>query len=194
MTFIDSDGSRYIIKNGSVKVLGADGVDYIENANGKHTCPNCKRVVEKLRVSFDNLLLSSAIKAFEYAVKHGQQYVQINQLGLNPRQYSTMNRLVKFGLAFRNEEIKINGSNIGVYGIPRKRIFDFLNGNWTVAESFLQDPTLPEGHENRRIMSEKRITVDQVPSVAKLRQELGDKLTSYEWTEPDDFISEDHFA
>lgn len=104
-----------------------------------------------------------------------------------------MNRLVKFGLAFRNDEIKINGSNLGVYGVPRKRIFDFLHGNWTVAESFLQDPTLPEGHENRRVMSEKRITVDQVPSISKLREQLGDTLTSYEWTEPDDFINENCF-
>lgn len=190
ITFHDKDGSRYIIKNGSVKILDQEGVDFIEHENWKHICPNCKRKVEKLRISFDNSLLSSAIKAFEYAVKNGVKYVQMNKLWLTKVEYSTMNRLVKFGLAFRNEEILIDWTNRGVYWIPRKRIFDFIQWNWSVAESFLQDPTLPEWHKHRREMSKKRITIDQVPSIQKLREKYGETLTTYEWTEPDDFFEE----
>ena len=61
-----------------------------------------------MKVTFDKDHLSAAIKAFEYAVKNGFQYVQINDIGLTKQEYAKMNRLVKFGLAFRNEEIKIN--------------------------------------------------------------------------------------
>lgn len=185
--FTDSDGSRYLIKSDGVKILDDEHIDFVLNKNWRQICTNCKRSIAKMKVTFDKDHLSAAIKAFEYAVKNGQQYVQINQIGLTKQEYAKMNRLVKFGLAFRNEEIKINWSNIGVYWIPRKRINDFVKWQWTVASCFLQDPTLPEGHENKREMSKTRITVDQVPSVSTLREKLGDQLTSYEWNEQDCF-------
>lgn len=187
ITFTDSDWSRTLITSEWVKKLDEENLEFVLNKNWRQICPNCKRSVAKMKVTFDKDHLSAAIKAFEYAVKNGFQYVQINDIGLTKQEYAKMNRLVKFGLAFRNEEIKIHWSNIWVYGIPRKRISDFIKWQWTVASCFLQDPTLPEGHENKREMSKTRITVDQVPSVSQLRERLGDHLTTYEWNEQDCF-------
>lgn len=60
-------------------------------------------------------MASSAIKMFEYAVKNNVQFIHIRDVKLTHVEYSTMNYLVKFGLAYRDETVQIHGSNIGVY-------------------------------------------------------------------------------
>lgn len=187
MTFEFADGSKQILTLNCSHRIEAGRVDYVVDEHWKQCCSNCWRSIEKMRVSFNKILVLTAIKAFEYAVKNNVQFVHINDIWLTPVEYSVMNKLVKFWLAYRDENILIHGSNVWVYGIPRKRISDFLRGHWTVASSFLQDPLLSEGEDWKREMSEKRITVDQVPSISKLRESLWNHLTTYEWNEQDSF-------
>lgn len=187
MIFEFADGSKQIVTPNCSHRLEAGRVDYIVDEHWKQCCSNCGRSIAKMKVTFDKDHLSAAIKAFEYAVRNNVQYVQVNDIWLTKQEYSKMNRLVKFGLAFRNKDVEIRWSNLWVYGIPRKRISDFLRGQWTVASSFLQDPLLSDGDDWKREMSEKRITVDQVPSISKLRESLWNHLTTYEWNEQDSF-------
>lgn len=187
MTFEFADGSKQVVTPNCSHRIAEGSVDYFVDEGWRQCCSNCKRSIAKMKVFFDRTHLCAAIKAFEYAVKNNVQFVQVNDLGLTKVEYSKMNRLVKFGLAFRDKEVKIHGSNLWVYGIPRKRIYDFIRGQWSVASFFIQDPLLSEGEDWKREMSEKRITVDQVPSISKLRESLWDHLTSYEWNEQDSF-------
>lgn len=181
------DWTKYIITQNHSDHVTESAVDYTVDEGWRQCCSNCWRSIAKMKVHFNSTHLSIAIKAFEYSVKNNVQYVQVNDIGLTKQEYANMNRLVKFGLAFRNKDELIRGSNLWVYGIPRKRISDFLRGQWKVANFFIQDPLLSEGDEWKREMSEKRISVEEVPHIWTLRETLWHTLTAYEWNEQDSF-------
>lgn len=51
-------------------------------------------------------MCSAAIKAFEYAVANKVQVVNIRNLNLTNVEYTKMNSLVRFGLAYKNDSMK----------------------------------------------------------------------------------------
>lgn len=139
-------------------------------------CWNCNQKVSKMRVRFNSPMLRAVIKAFNYAVKNNRQIINISDLNLWNSEYSQFNHVVRFWLAYKTEDMK--GWE---YWIPRKRIYDFLQWEFLVAEYFLQDPLKKEWEEWRRTMSDNRISVNEVPSVEALKRQFWERLTEYEW-------------
>ena len=139
-------------------------------------CWCCNQKVAKRKEMFSKAMCSAAIKAFEYAVKNMVQFVNIRDLKLTNVEYTKMNSLVRFWLAYKNANMKT-----GEYWIPRKRIQRFLNGERTVAAYYWNDPT--KDRLESRTMSKERITINEVPSFEDLCSELWNRLTMYEWNE-----------
>lgn len=158
----------------NVKNEGIFSDNYVEKSI--QYCWNCRQKVWKIKISFSNPMLRALIKAFEYAIRNNTQTVDISKLWLENSEYSQFNHVVRFWLAFKNDDMIT-----GEYWIPRKRVQQFLNGDWKVAEYFLQNPLKKEGEEWRREMSENRIWIHEVPSVSKLKELYGEKLTTYVW-------------
>lgn len=141
--------------------------EWIEN------CPCCGQRVSRREVRLGQEMIGGLIKAFEYCKQqriHEFSFTDIKDQ-LNQLEYSHFNYLVRFGLAYKIKR--------GRYRLPMKRVSDFLHWAWTVSESYLDDPTKKEGEIGKRIMSEKRITVDQVKGVEQHRQETNGKFTTY---------------
>lgn len=61
----------------------------------------------------------------------------------------------------------------------RERVSDFLHGGREVAKYYLNDPTKKEGDPAKRIMSEERITINEVKGIQELRDETDGKFTKY---------------
>lgn len=137
-------------------------------------CSCCNQKIAKRKEMFSKVMLTAAIKAFEYAVKYNTQTVNIRELWLNNIEYTKMNSLVRFGLAYKNDSMKV-----GEYWIPRKRIRQFLDGEWTIASHYWNDPT--KDRSEAREMSTDRIRIDQIPSIEKLRSIMWMKLSEYQW-------------
>lgn len=133
-------------------------------------CLRCGQSIAKRKVVFGGGLVGALIKAYFYASEKQKQVVRISELNLNNIEYTRMNDLVRFGLLYKSGE----KTEYGEYGVPRKRIAEFLNDKWPVAKYFYKNPLTGE-HE----MSEERIYFSMVPSTAKLVEQYGEKLTAY---------------
>lgn len=114
-------------------------------------------------------MMSIAMKMFHRSVHYGTQIVKIGDLQLTHAEYCNMNKLVNFGLAYKNDKMKA-----GEYGVPKRRIWAFMNGKWEVAQYLLRDCT-----NNTNEMSETRIRADQVPSFKDLFERYGYTMSEY---------------
>lgn len=134
-------------------------------------CENCNQKVALRKQTFDRTLVTWWIKLREYAIKNNTQTVMIADISnkLTKSEYCNVNHLVRFWLAFKTDQM-----HKGEYWIPRKRRQQFINGERSVAESFIEDPTIIEDTgEKRRIMSENRITIHEVKNIAQVKQMNG---------------------
>lgn len=132
-------------------------------------CTRCGQSIAKRKVMFASALAGALVKAYFKASEKQSQTIIISELQLNHSEYTRINDLVRFGLLYRQE-----GMQHGEYGVPRKRVAEFLNNQWPVAAYFYKNPVTKENE-----MSTERIYFRDVPSVAELVEKCGPKLTSY---------------
>lgn len=138
------------------------------------TCPYCQRKTSLRKVFFCSTLVSAMTKGYERCKKHSTNVCPVWEIELNPKEYARMNDLVRFGIAFKTQEMKA-----GQYGLNLTRICDFLHWQWTVAEYFLTDPTKKNWDPQKRIMSESRITINQVKGIDQISKETDGKNAEY---------------
>jgi len=141
-------------------------------------CSNCTQKVAKKTTRFWKNMFTWWLKLREHAVKNNLQIVNMKNIDLNKYEYWRINHLVRFWLAYKNESMWR-----GEYGIPRKTRSKFLKWDRKVAEYFLTDPTIQEWQPWRRVMSENRITVYEVPSVRKLSEMTDWNFSDFERNE-----------
>lgn len=134
----------------------------------KETCPTCGQTISRRKVAFSRAMLSAALKMYHHAMRQGSQTVLLRECGVTHTEYANANNLVRFGLAYKNDDMVP-----GEYGVPRKRIEAFMANDWTVARYAIIDTD--GSHE----LSEERITWEQVPSIEELRTIYGDKFTEF---------------
>lgn len=132
-------------------------------------CTQCGQSIRKRKVMFASALSGAMIKAYFKASEKDSPTVLISDLQLNHSEYTRINDLVRFGLLYKGETMRH-----GEYGVPRKRIAEFLNNQWPVSEYFYKNPVTKENE-----MSEKRIFFRDVPSTAEVVEKYGPKLTEY---------------
>lgn len=145
----------------------------------EYKCPCCGHVLDvpaairkklsKRKVVFTRNLVTALVKALVHCRNHKTNQVQIRELKLKNAEYARMNDLVRFGLAYKREDMKA-----GEYGIPRKRADLFLRGEWAVASHFWHNPV-----DNTNEMSEERIFVSQVPRSDEIIAWYGEKFSEY---------------
>lgn len=135
----------------------------------RQTCPTCGQNVGKRRIFFDRTMFSAMLKMFRKALVTGCQTVRIKDLNLTVSEYCNMNKLVRFGMAYKNETMRL-----GEYGVPRLRIAQFLQGTWKVARSIDRDCTT-----DTQEMDVERIHPWEVPRVNDLLLEYGPSISEY---------------
>lgn len=157
-----------------------DGIQVAESyeENGMQFCGSCTQKISLRKMRIDSGMISGLIKCFNFVIQNNVQGFQIQEIDLIPQEYSKLNHLVRFGLLYKQADMK-NGE----YWVPRKTVSRFLAGEWNVAEFYETDPTKKEWEEWRRVMSEKRISIHEIPSVKELQKQFGDHLTEYLWNE-----------
>lgn len=130
-----------------------------EDAKWIQRCENCNQKVWIRRKKIDTCMFTWWLKMREFAVKNNTQFVLMKQIKwiLSQSEYCNLNH----------------------HWIPRKRRQDFLNGERSVAEYYDEDPTILEGEVWRRIMSEKRISVHEIPNIERVKQQTSWNFTSY---------------
>jgi len=141
-------------------------------------CGSCGQKVSLRKMRIDSWMISWLIKCFNFVMRNKVQWFQIQEIDLIPQEYSKLNHLVRFWLLYKNWEMK-NGE----YWVPRKTVSMFLAWEWRVSEFYETDPTKKEWEEWRRFMSEKRISIEEIPSVWELKEQFWEKLVEYEWNE-----------
>lgn len=146
--------------------------------NDMQFCGSCGQKVSLRKMRIDSWMISWLIKCFNFVMKNKVQWFQIQEIDLIPQEYSKLNHLVRFWLLYKNSDMK-NGE----YWVPRKTVSQFLSWEWNVSESYETDPTKKEWEEGRRFMSEKRISIEEIPSVWDLKEQFWNKLVEYEWNE-----------
>lgn len=115
----------------------------------------------RFKVHFNNALLVICQKIFKYCVQKHTNTFKIDELDdfikLTKTDYGNLNTLCRFGLLFRKIEDwkKVKWWN---YGVPLKRLYEFLSCKYSVARYYTRDP-----NTKTNIMSEDRIYANQVP-------------------------------
>jgi len=141
-------------------------------------CWSCRQKVSLRKKRIDKAMVSALIKSFNFVIAKQEQTFQIQEIWFTPIEYWVVNHLVRFGLLYKNWDFWQ-----WVYWVPRKTVSQFLSWKWNVAEYYETDPTKQEWEEWRRVMSEKRIYISEIPSVSDLQKEYWKWLTQYEWNE-----------
>lgn len=114
-------------------------------------------------------MMNMTMKMFHRATYYGTQVVKIKDLQLTHAEYCNMNKLVNFGLAYKNDTMKP-----GEYGVPKRRIYAFMHGDWEVAQYFIRDCT-----NNTNEMSPNRIKASEVPSFKDIFEKYGYTMSEY---------------
>lgn len=162
-------GEKFVFDNAMFRSCYEPEVAPGITTDGKN-CNACGQRIAKRKVMFASALTGALIKAFFRACEKDTDTVIMGDLQLNHSEYNRMNDLVRFGLLYRSKETMRNGE----YGVPKKRIREFLNNQWPVAAYFYKDPV-----NDVNEMSEQRIFFRDVPNVAEVVQTYGNKLTEY---------------
>lgn len=157
---ITSDGKTII-----VRVYDQSRENDLEE--GVQYCNHCNQKVSYSTRRFDRSMVTGLIKMFEYCCKNKKNKVAISDLDLSTTEYTSVNHLVRFGLAYKSE------NKAGIYELPMTRVNDFLSGRWKVAAYYITDPTKSNDDPDKRVMSQDRILIDEVPNIKKVQEDNG---------------------
>ena len=153
-------------------------------------CECCGSHIKYLKVSFSKYFIPALWKILDHVTdikkKTGttQHTVHIRDLKLSHTEYTILNKIANFGLLYREKDAQGNKMKHGVYGVPQKRIFDFLNGEWKVAKFYVVKSSTHE-----RILSKERVTVDEIHKDQTFKELIGKMMPAYVGYIPHDEIS-----
>ena len=107
-------------------------------------------------IHFSPLHYEIAKKVFQFCLKHRKHEFTIRELNLSRSEYTNFSQVQKFGLLYRitDDKKRIKG---GLYGAPMRRIRQFLDGTWAVAEKYTVD-----AQSGACLISNRRILADQI--------------------------------
>lgn len=145
-----------------------DDDGHVIDVDKKHVdiCESCWSQIKYQKISFSKSFIPPLQKILDYMVDwkkntwEHKKFFNIKDLNLTHTEYWNLNRIANFGLLFRDTDADGNKIKHGTYWVPQKRIFDFLNWDWKVAQYYVVKSTTKE-----RIVSKTRINVDQLPEV-----------------------------
>lgn len=117
------------------------------------TCPHCGHVSRRYKISFSSLHVRLARIVFEYCVQNKTNAITKKEIShlLSHTDYGNFYILQRFGLLYYIEDD--NGKRIkGSWGVALRRLRDFLDNKWKVAEYFWRDKDeRSNSHSERRI-------------------------------------------
>ena len=126
-------------------------------------CDCCWSEIKYMKVSFSKQFIAPLQKILDYVCEYEKEtwkhlnLVHIKNLPLSHTEYTILNKIANFGLLYREETPEWKKIKNGTYGIPQKRIFEVLKGEWKVAKFYVVKSTTGE-----RILSKERVTIDQI--------------------------------
>lgn len=125
-------------------------------------------------VKFCGTLLSGLVKAYKHCAskQSTELFMEDFKSLLTQSEYARFNDLVRFDLLSKPEKKN------GCYKLNVKKSKEFLRGEDTIIKAYFRNKTTKE-----IIPSTEKIGIDEVPSVDKLREEMGDKFTRYKTRE-----------
>lgn len=121
-------------------------------------CPSCGHLHRSYRVQFSRLHLRLARIVFEHCVTHGVHEFRLAEIkGLKHTDYTNLSFLQRFGLIYFLKDAE--GRKIrSHWGVPLRRLAQFLRGEWAVAKWTRRDV---DARENEN--AEERIFLHQIP-------------------------------
>ena len=137
-------------------------------------CPQCNQNTSLLKTSFTANMYSWLYKAYTRCKKNSTGIVDITKIWLTNSEYSVFNKIIKFGLAYKDK-----GMTKGIYGLPLQRICEFVNNERAIAEYYLTDPTKDKTDPTKRVMSDTRLYVHQIPKVQEIMEKTAGAMTTY---------------
>lgn len=177
-------------KNPSIKI---DEDGYVTDLEKGETtiCDCCGSEIKYLKVSFSKLFIPPLQKILDHVCEIEKQtgehvnIVKIRDLNLTHTEYTILNKIANFGLLYREETPDGRKIKNGTYGVPQKRIFQFLNGEWEVARFYVVKSTT-----GQRILSKERVFIDKIHMDKSFEDYQTKSLPSYvQYLRHDDIIS-----
>lgn len=141
---------------------------------GIKKCPLCNQKISLRKVRFCSTMVSWLEKAYDYCRKNDVYMCSMWDIGLDQKEYARFNDIVRFGLAYKDPNFKA-----GIYWFPIARIKEFFFWSWKVAEFYLNDPTKSKNDPTKRIMSEHRIAIHEIPWITKIIEETNNLKDEY---------------
>lgn len=138
-------------------------------------CPVCNQKISLRKVRFCSAMVTWLKKALDYCEKNQVNLFLMWDLNLNQKEYARFNDIVRFWLLFKDKEFK----KAGMYGMPVARVKEFFKWSWKVAEFYLNDPTKSSNDPQKRIMSDRRIPINEIPWITKLLEETNNFKNEY---------------
>lgn len=177
-------------KNPSIKI---DEDGYVTDLEKGETtiCDCCGSEIKYLKVSFSKLFIPPLQKILDHVCKIEREtgehvnLVKIRDLNLTHTEYTILNKIANFGLLYREETPDGRKIKNGTYGVPQKRIYEFLKGEWEVARFYVVKSTT-----GQRILSKERVFIDKIHMDPSFEEYQTKSLPSYvQYLRHDDIIS-----
>lgn len=134
-----------------------DSKPFIKDKTG-NICSFCGALHNTHVVRFSRFHLDLLVKIFNHAVKNKTNIFQKKDLNLSRTEYGNFFQLQRFWLIYFNTDENGKRKKDGTWGIPLKRVANFLNGGGYVSEFYIRDK-----QAKKNIPSENKITVFDVP-------------------------------
>lgn len=114
------------------------------------------------KVHFNNAHLVICQKIFKYCIHYKENTFKIDELDrfvkLTKTDYWNLNTLCRFWLLYRKKDEDGKKVKWGHYGVPLKRLYEFLTCKYAIAKYYTRNPNTKEN-----IMSEKRVFANEIP-------------------------------
>lgn len=139
-------------------------------------CECCWANIRYTRINFTRAFLPSLVKVMDHVIEESKKQnkrvnmFNVKDLNFTHTEYTSLNRIANFGLLYRDVDEYWNRIKDGTYGVPVKRIVDFLNWDWKVAKFYVV-----KSNTHERKLSKERVTIDQIKSDFRQMTEHGSK-------------------
>lgn len=146
----------------------SEGILLEETKNSRlYRCPCCTGTWTVYKIHFSATHVRILEKLFKYCVTHKKSVIIKSEIpGLTPTDYCNFPFLQRFGLVYKFRDA--DGKTVrGKWGVPVKRIRQFLAGDWKVAEYSEKDTRTKEQR-----VSETRITIREIKRYLKKYEEV----------------------
>lgn len=171
-TTMQTSSGDYIIKVQIIKKH--DSSDNFEECETVQKCPYCNQSTALLKTSFTANMYSWLYKAYTRCKKNSTGIVDITKIWLTNSEYIVFNKIIKFGLAYKDKTM-----TKGIYWLPLQRICEFVNNERAIAEYYLTDQTKDKTDPTKRVMADTRIFASQIPKVQEIMDKTDGKMTEY---------------